>query len=70
MPNHEQIPIVTKGSIMKIRAEHLNICITGSQVETTGQAQASKTSQANTTKHYSTHSSVGTRMPAWKLAPF
>jgi hypothetical protein len=28
----------------------------------TGQAQASKTSQANTTQHYSTHSSVGTRM--------
>jgi hypothetical protein len=25
--------------------------------------------QANTTKHYSTHSSVGTRMPAQKLAP-
>jgi hypothetical protein len=35
----------------------------------TGQAQASKTSQANTTQHYSTHSSVGTRMPARKLAP-
>jgi hypothetical protein len=35
----------------------------------TGQAQASKTSQANTTKHYTTHSSVGTRMPARKLAP-
>jgi hypothetical protein len=28
----------------------------------TGQAQASKTSQANTTKHYSTHSSVGTHL--------
>jgi hypothetical protein len=26
----------------------------------TGQAQASKTSQVNTTQHYSTHSSVGT----------
>jgi hypothetical protein len=35
----------------------------------TGQAHASKTSQANTTEHYSTHSSVGTRMPARKLAP-
>jgi hypothetical protein len=35
----------------------------------TGQAQAGKTSQANATQHYSTHSSVGTRMPAWKLAP-
>jgi hypothetical protein len=34
-----------------------------------GQAQAGKTPQANTTKHYSTHSSVGTRMPARKLAP-
>jgi hypothetical protein len=35
----------------------------------TGQAQASKTSQANTTQYYSTHSFVGTRMPALKLAP-
>jgi hypothetical protein len=35
----------------------------------TGQAQAGKKSQANTTQHYSTHSSVGTRMPARKLAP-
>jgi hypothetical protein len=35
----------------------------------TGQAQASTTSQANTTQHYSTHSSVGTRISARKLAP-
>jgi hypothetical protein len=38
-------------------------------MDRTRQAQASKTSQANTTQHYSTHSSVGTRMPARKLAP-
>jgi hypothetical protein len=34
-----------------------------------GQAQAGKTPQANTPQHYSTHSSVGTCMPARKLAP-
>jgi hypothetical protein len=34
-----------------------------------GQAQAGKTIQANTTQYYSTHASVGTRMPARKLAP-
>jgi hypothetical protein len=35
----------------------------------TGQAQTSKTSQANTTQDYSMLSSVGTHRPAQKLAP-
>jgi hypothetical protein len=32
MPNHEQIQILTICSIIKIRAEHLNNSMTGSQV--------------------------------------
>jgi hypothetical protein len=34
MPNHEQIPILTICSIMKIRAEHLNNSMTGTHVVT------------------------------------
>jgi hypothetical protein len=34
MPNHEQIQILTIGSIMKFRAEHLDNSMTGSQVVT------------------------------------
>jgi hypothetical protein len=58
-----------RNTIYKLTRRHYAFTAVIKESTWTGQAQTSKTSQANTTQDYSMHSSVGMLRPARKLAP-